>query len=55
LLEISPEGARLGEKTHQDLMRIATDVTPLLSQIATGENHLAIELLRERECVLVRT
>jgi hypothetical protein len=39
LLEISSERAGLGNGTHQGLMRIATDVTPLLSQIATEANQ----------------
>jgi hypothetical protein len=32
---------------HQGLMKIATDATPFLSQIATEEHRLAIEFLRE--------
>jgi hypothetical protein len=35
-------------------MRIATDDNPILSQIATEDNQLAIALLRERGLVLAR-
>jgi hypothetical protein len=39
---------------HEGLMTIATDDSPLLSQFATEEHQLAIELFRKRELVWVK-